>query len=206
MDHMGSDDAVVNAARVSFDKVASMFTPEQNERLIRFLARHQHWTPFGHCTIKLRMEAPIPIRTQCFKHKVGFVENEESRRYISKTPSLFVPEEFREKASTAKQGSGGIHEGSQDWRDIYERRCALMIDTYEDMIEEGICPEQARFVLPQGVEVQWVWTGSLYAFANFYNKRTDPNAQQEIQELAEMVGSIIEPLFPVSWTALTGGE
>jgi thymidylate synthase (FAD) len=221
IDHMGDDLSVVNAARVSFDKeseweweecgVKSSFTGESFQRLrdddtklISYLAKHDHWTPFAHTAISLRMSAPIPIRTQCFKHKQGLVENEESRRYISSTPKLFVPKQFR-KAPTdgAKQGSGGVHHHSRGWLKIYDVRCRQMLRLYEDMIADGVCPEQARFVLPQGVEVQWIWTGNLYAFANFYLKRTDPHAQKEIRDLAQMVGDIIQPLFPVSWKALT---
>lgn len=165
----------------------------------------EHWVPFGHPQITLRMQAPIPIRVQCFKHKVGFVESEESRRYISSKPEYFIPEYFRAKAASVKQGSGSKHENSDIWLTAYKTHCESSIQMYEDMIAAGICPEQARFVLPQGCEVNWVWTGSLYAFANFYNQRSDSHAQQEIQDLAEAVNQIIAPLYPVSWKALTQG-
>lgn len=165
----------------------------------------EHWVPFGAPHITLRMTAPIPIRVQCFKHKVGFVESEESRRYISSTPVLYIPEEFRASAPSVKQGSAGKHATSDYWKMKYTEQCNAAIDLYERMLNAGICPEQARFILPQGCEVNWVWTGSLYAFANFYNQRSDGHAQKEIQELAEQVGKIIEPLFPVSWPALTQG-
>lgn len=162
-----------------------------------------HWVPFGHPHITLRMSAPVPIRTQCFKHKIGFVESEESRRYISSRPVLFVPEEFRAKAIDVKQGSGGTHPFSEDWKERYVETCQAQITLYEDMIDAGICPEQARLVLPQGCEVNWVWTGSLYAFAEAYNARSDNHAQQEIQDLFKEIDGIIAPLFPVSWQALT---
>lgn len=222
IDYMGSDLSVVNAARVSFDKrsdyelVESEPDPEEgwialefvlkedDKKLINYLAKHNHWTPFAHTSISLRMQAPVPIRTQCFKHKQGLVENEESRRYISGRPTLFVPEYFRSRPEgSVKQGSGEVHHDSEFWIDRYESWCHELIDIYEEMIAEGVCPEQARFVLPQGCEVQWIWTGNVFAFANFFNKRTDPHAQREIQDLAKMVGEIIEPLFPVSWKALT---
>jgi len=236
VDHMGSDDSVANAARVSFDKLASMFTPEENAGLIRFLARGgstqkwrelidsirccddpeiieeillevkrmpEHWNPFAHTAITLRMGAPVPIRTQCSKHKQGLVENEESRRYISSRPELYVPDHFRRKAANAKQGSGGVHPDSDLWLNVYRMQCEVAIAVYERMIANEVCPEQARFILPQGVEVNWIWTGNLFAFANFFNKRTDSHAQKEIQELAHEAGRIIEPLFPVSWAALT---
>ncbi len=256
VDHMGSDLSVVNAARVSFDKVSEWETvtvwkdvfdlsiPEECQRLkaddaklIQYLATGMsskdrealiakavdadtkevlldcfnkldadtHWTPFAHTSVSLRMQAPVPIRTQCFKHKQGLVENEESRRYIKSRPTLFVPDDFRMAPTDgAKQGSSGVHPQSEVWKDTYRTLCEDMINAYETMVWSGICPEQARFVLPQGCEVNWIWTGNLYAFANFYNKRTDPHAQKEIRDLAEEVGTIIQPLFPVSWKALTG--
>ena len=165
----------------------------------------EHWVPFGHPQITLRMEAPVPIARQCFKHKIGFVESEESRRYISSRPEIFIPEFFRKKADNVKQGSGGAHLSSDFWKDRYCVLAEKAIQLYEDMITAGICPEQARFVLPQGCEVHWVWTGSLYAYANFYNQRSDSHAQKESQELAKQVNQIITPLFPVSWAALTQG-
>lgn len=225
--HMGDDLSVVNAARVSFDKTSEweweccgkpfqgMSAPEccglpeprlkdADARLIRYLAKHDHWTPFAHTSISLRMKAPVPIRTQCFKHKQGLVENEESRRYISSTPELFVPEYFRAKPEgSIKQGSGDKHPHSDGAKEAYVAMCMDAIALYESFVEGGICPEQARFVLPQGCQVNWIWTGNLYAFANFYLKRTDPHAQVEIQQLAKQVGEIIEPLFPTSWKALT---
>lgn len=166
----------------------------------------EHWVPFGHPQITLRMQAPIPIRVQCFKHKIGFVESEESRRYISSRPELFIPKHFRAAAASVKQGSAGPHTESEQWKTVYVEHCTQALDTYEAMIADGVCPEQARLILPQGCEVNWVWTGSLYAYANFYNQRSDSHAQQEIQDLAEQVDTIISPLFPISWKALTKGE
>ena len=167
--------------------------------------RHQavHWTPFAHTAISMRMKAPIPIRTQCFKHKQGLVENEESRRYISVTPEIFIPE-FRQKPEgSIKQGSAGIHEANDYWKRQYIYHTQEAVALYEKMISDGVAPEQARFVLPQGAMVNWIWTGNLLAFANFFNKRSDSHAQQEIQDLAHAVAAIVEPLFPVSWAALT---
>jgi thymidylate synthase (FAD) len=151
------------------------------------------------------MQAPVPIARQSFKHKIGYVESEESRRYIAHRPEYFVPEFFRSAADNVKQGSGDRHPQSSAWLAHYKDLCEQCIETYEQMIENGICPEQARFVLPQGTEVNWVWTGSLYAYANFYNQRSDSHAQKEIQSLAEEVDKIIAPLYPVSWAALTKG-
>lgn len=179
-------------------------TREDAQALLSFVKRMPtHWTPFGQQVIKLRMKAPVPIRTQAFKSKIGFVENEESRRYIKSTPELFVPEFRSAPEGDIKQGSGGPHPAGKSWGATYKRLCGDAIECYEAMIADGIAPEQARFILPQGVYVNWVWTGSLYAYAEFYNKRSDPHAQQEIRDLAEAVATIIAPLFPVSWKALT---
>lgn len=208
---MGDDLMVANVARVSFNKESTEFTYRKDkvkgsdEGLIEYLAKHNHWTPFAHPQIQLRMKAPIPIRTQCFKHKQGFVENEESRRYIECEPELFVPEFFRmAPEGNKKQGSEGIHPESDLWLENYKDVCVWAIRTYSDMIEDYVAPEQARLILPQGVYVNWIWTGSLAAFARFYKQRTDNHAQKEIQDLAKQVGEVIAPLFPVSWAALTG--
>lgn len=236
VNHMGNDDSVVNAARISMDKLANMFTPEQNESLIKYLATGMsskdkktilrkmtsisnvedademfnhisniatHWTPFAHTAITLRMSAPVPIRTQCFKHKAGMVENEESRRYISSIPEFHFPEYIREVGENVKQGSAGKHPHSDWWEAHYINNCIDAVSLYNRMINDGVCPEQARFVLPQGTIVNWIWTGNLFSFANFFIKRTDSHAQLEIQELAKQVGDIIQPLYPISWKALT---
>ena len=235
LDYMGDDLAVVDAARVSFNKksewarfnchdcqnsvqeacadgcacveegaLAFKTLTTADQKLIKFLATHDHWTPFAHTALKFRVAAPVPIRTQCFKHKIGMVENEESRRYISTTPEIFVPEFFRAKPDgSIKQGSAGMHEHSQYWKNAYESSVNMAIATYEGMIQNGICPEQARFILPQGAIVNWIWTGNLVSFANFYLKRTDSHAQVEVQEVAKKVGALIENIFPVSWAALT---
>lgn len=165
----------------------------------------EHWVPFGHPHISIRMQAPVPIARQAFKHKIGFLESEESRRYISTKPKLYIPGAFRASAVNVKQGSAGKHPRSIEWITTYIDQCSSSIAYYEQMINDGVCPEQARLILPQGVEVNWLWTGSLYAFANFYNQRSDSHAQQEIQELAKKVDRIIAPLYPISWAALTKG-
>lgn len=165
----------------------------------------EHWVPFSHPHITLRMKAPVPIARQLFKHKVGFNESEESRRYVSHKPEYYVPDFFRSAAANVKQGSGDKHKDSDYWKNVYQITCTGAIETYETMIREGICPEQARFVLPQGTEVNWVLTGSLYAFANLYNQRSDSHAQKEIQDVAHMIDDSISPLYPISWGALTKG-
>lgn len=207
--HMGDDLMVANTARVSFAKEVKEFTYRKDkpkgsdEGIIEYLARENHWTPFGHPQIQLRVKAPVPIRTQCFKSKVGFVENEESRRYISTEPELYVPEHFRSKPEgNIKQGSSGVHESSKHWIHIYKTLCRDAIDLYECMIDDGVAPEQARFILPQGCMVNWIWTGSLAAYARLCNLRKDSHAQKEVTMIADVIDDIIQPLFPVSWKAL----
>ncbi len=189
-------------------KMCALKSADDARELAAYLRKiPEHWVPFGHPHISLRMQAPVPIRTQCFKHKIGFVESEESRRYINSTPVLFVPEHFRAKPEgSVKQGSGAPHPRSDFWRAEYIRKCQEMISLYLAMERDGVCVEQARFALPQGCEVHWVWTGSLYAYANFYNQRSNSHAQKETQDLAEEVNRIIAPLYPVSWAALTQGQ
>lgn len=215
LDWMGTDLDVVNAAKVSFSKESKwkedsyydmepLQLEDKDKKLISYLAKHDHWTPFAHTALKFRVAAPVPIRTQCFKHKIGMVENEESRRYISKTPEIFIPEFFRSKPEgSIKQGSGGQHQDNDLLLSEYKRCAQNSVDLYESMLKRGVCPEQARFILPQGAIVNWIWTGNLVSFANFYNKRIDTNAQREVQMVAELVGKEIEQIFPVSWKALT---
>lgn len=193
-------DGVKNVYSEEFDGQSDEYALELYNQI-----RHQavHWTPFAHTAISIRMKAPIPIRTQCFKHKQGLVENEESRRYISDTPEIFIPE-FRSKPEgSIKQGSGGIHPLNPGIKAAYKHQVEQAVQCYIWMLEKGVAPEQARMVLPQGAMVNWLWTGNLMAFANLYNKRSDPHAQGEIQDLAELVKQVVEPLFPVSWAALT---
>ena len=205
IDHMGNDASVVRAARVSFAADGLEFDGGRDAGLINYLAKHKHWTPFSHTSVTLRMTAPVPIRTQCFKHKVGFTENEESRRYISSTPKFFIPRQFRKNPEgSIKQGSGeDMHPtGDKYWRRHFQTVNTMCLDSYQMALDGGMCPEQARFMLPQGTEVSWYWTGSIAAFARFVKQRTDPHAQAEIQDLAQQVSTIIKPMFPVSWEAL----
>ena len=227
MDHMGSDLTVCNAARVSFNKESDWgldfdaierlkscpynkndvrLLKEKDEKLIRYLAKHNHWTPFAHPQITLRVKAPVSIRTQFFKHKQGFVENEISRRYVSYEPEFYSPTWRGKPTDGAKQGSEDFitEETRTNLYDaIYRESYETALHVYNTLIEKGIAPEQARFVLPQGMYTEWYWTGSLAAFARFYKQRKDDHAQWEIREYANAVGKIIEPYFPVSWKHLT---
>jgi thymidylate synthase (FAD) len=210
VDHMGTDLTVVNAARVSFNKEsewdAGHILSVKDSKLVKYLADHNHWTPFAHTSITLRIKAPISIRTQLFKHKVGFTENEISRRYVSYEPDLYYPF-FRGKPTNgAKQGSEDFIQDPKvklTIDKIYRDSSEAAIEAYNNLLEAGVAPEQARFVLPQGVYTEWWWTGSLPAYARVYKQRTDPHAQWEVQEYAKGIGQIIEPLFPESWSVLT---
>ena len=148
------------------------------------------------------MKAPISIRTQCFKHKVGFTENEISRRYVSDEPDFFFPVWRGKPEGSAKQGSSDVKENQSELEWAYGFALRTALDAYNQLLADGVAPEQARFVLPQGMYTEWYWTGSLAAFARFYTQRTHEGAQSEIRELAEMVSDIIQPLYPVSWSVL----
>jgi thymidylate synthase (FAD) len=203
--NMGSDGTVCDAARVSFDKAASNYTADQNARLIKYLASHGHFTPFTHPQITLRYTVPIFVARQEFKHIVGFTRNEVSRRYVDDTPEFFKPEVWRSRPEgSVKQGSGDVHPDSDQFHQEYRHALHACLDCYQSMIEEGVAPELARMVLPQSMYTSYYVTGSLAAFARFYNQRSDSHAQVEIQQLAEQVNKIIAPLYPVSWAALTG--
>lgn len=177
---------------------------KEDTRLISYLARHNHWTPFSHPQITLMEEVPIFVARQRFKHMVGFAYNEVSRRYVDDTPEFHIPELWRVKPDgSIKQGSGGVHPRSRSHGDSYKAFIDSAEALYNVMISDGVAPEQARMVLPQSMITSYYVTGSLAAWARAYKQRIDPHAQLEIQELAKQWGAVIQPLFPVSWAALT---
>jgi len=175
----------------------------KDQKLIRYLAKHNHWTPFAHPQITLRIKAPISVRTQFFKHKQGFVENEISRRYVSFEPDFYRPTWRGKPTNGAKQGSEDFIQVAPNTSSLYDQAIAAAMYAYNTLLEDGVAPEQARFVLPQGMYTEWYWTGSLAAYARFYSQRIDIHAQWEIRQYAEKIGKIISPLFPVSWKELT---
>lgn len=200
VNHMGDDLMVVNAARVSFAKHSEEFK-DSDAKLILYLANHGHWTPFSHPMITVRVKAPIFVARQLFKHKVGMTENEVSRRYVDDTPEFFYPDVWRGRPTEgAKQGSSGE---ANNVSFLYDNFVRFARKTYLSMLENGVAPEQARMVLPQSMYTEWYWTGSLASFARMYKLRSDPHAQTETQEIAKMIDEIVQPLFPVSWKALT---
>ena len=202
IDSMGGDLTAVNAARVSFAKKKDVMD-EKDERLIRYLASHKHWTPFGHIILQFRITAPIFVARQWYRHTVGFARNEESRRYIRNEPSVFHPTNWRSKPEgSIKQGSGSVHQDSHFWDKDYKDLVDRSLRFYNKMIEDGVAPEQARMVLPQATETSWVETASLYAYARLCNERMQPDAQVEIRDLAEMVYNEAKEIAPVSWKEL----
>lgn len=206
--HMGSDLTVVNAARVSFSKESTEFT-ERDAKLIRYLAKHQHWTPFAHPQITIRIKTPIFVRAQLGKHQVGLVMNEVSRRYVSDDPDIYHPRWRTAPTNGAKQGSGGFMEYNHDYNAAniaFENAAREAFATYKHLMSLGIAPEQARGVLPQSTYTEWWWTGSLAAFARVYAQRIDAHAQWECQEYGKAIGGVIAPLFPHCWDALTRKE
>ena len=208
--HMGDDLTVANAARVSFNKESEWeeqdgmtFLSIKDEKLIKYLAKNHHWTPFAHPQITLRIKAPIFVRTQLFKHKVGFVENEVSRRYVVDEPQFYTPIWRNAPTDGAKQGSSGfVTEPSILMMNGFREAAEKCVEVYNGLLASGVAPEQARSILPQSTYTEWWWTGSLAAFARVYKQRTDAHAQWEVQRYADAIGDIIRPLYPVSWEQL----
>ena len=204
VDHMGSDLSVVNSARVSFGKRVERLSNRDID-LIRYLGKHNHWTPFAHTSITLRFTAPVFVARQFVKHQIGFVWNEVSRRYVDDSPNIWRPEEWRARPDgSVKQGSGGVlPENAQKECDyLSERAFTTCLWAYHKLLQQGVAPEQARIVLPIAHMTQWIWTGSLMAWARFYKLRADPHAQQECHIYANHVAEIMETLFPYSWDAI----
>ena len=206
--HMGDDLAVVNAARVSMAKESHKVCAD-DEKLIRYLATHNHWTPFAHVQFQFRIKMPIFVAREWFRSTVGLSRNEVSRRYVDTPPEFWTPKgAWRGRAENIKQGSGDLlpEEVCQSVTSIYGYSLMIAEEAYRDMLERGVCPEQARAVLPQSMMTEFIETGSLAAYARIYNLRSDPHAQKEIQEYAHAIGEAIAPIVPVSWAALTVKE
>lgn len=169
-----------------------------------------HWSPFAHTAISLHLKMPIFVARQIMKHTTGIEYNEVSRRYVDSEPEFYVPDVWRKKADNVKQGSSDEaslwnHSACDDWgyrEEEYEVMDAVK-SLYKHMLEKGVAPEQARMVLPQSMYTEVIATGNLYAWANLYIQRSDSHAQKETQDLAKQIGEIIQPLYPVSWEALT---
>lgn len=216
--HMGSDLMVANAARVSFNKESNWdfieeeidgvktmcpVLSEKDTKLINYLAKHSHWTPFAHPQISLRIKAPIFVRAQLGKHQIGLVMNEVSRRYVTYNPEFYSPKWRSAPTDGAKQGSSGFMNHTNLISETFDNFCEDSLDLYKELLADGVAPEQARAALPQAMYTEWWWTGSLAALARVYAQRIESHAQWEVQEYAKAIGSIVGPLFPVSWKTLT---
>lgn len=217
LSHDGSDNTIANTARVSmelsggWENLPEGYSEEQRNRLISYLAKHKHTTPFRHNSISIRCKVPVFIARQLGKHQAGLSWNEVSRRYVDTGVEFFKPDSWRKRPEkNIKQGSSDevvthvVYDGENVPIEVdYENLLSLSHDTYTTMLKAGVAPEVARMVLPQSMMVEYVWTGNLMAFAHVYNLRAEGHAQLEAQEFAHKLDEIIKPLFPVSWTALT---
>ena len=205
IDHMGSDASVVNAARVSFGKRIKEMS-EGDTKLIRYLAKHNHWSPFGHASLQFRIKAPIFVARQLVKHQVGLTWNEISRRYVDYEPEFYEVDKWRGRPVDKKQGSS---EENIEWINRSIRTSALQdqvenvaLANYNLMIGAGVAPEQARMILPQSMMTEWYWSGTLYAFARVCNLRCAEDAQYETRIVANLINEECGKLFPISWTEL----
>ena len=205
IDHMGSDTTVVNAARVSFGKRVEKMS-EGDEKLIKYLAKHNHWSPFGHASLQFRIKAPIFVARQLVKHTVGLCWNEISRRYVDSEPEFYEVDKWRGKPIDKKQGSS---EEEIEWVDRNTRTGVLQLEVertakenYNRMLEAGVAPEQARMILPQSAMTEWYWSGSLFAFARICNLRCALDAQYETRVVANLINKECKELFPISWEEL----
>ena len=201
IDKMGSDLSVVNAARVSYAKVKNQFE-DKDTKLIGYLAKHGHWSPFAHASISFRIKAPVFVARQLVKHQVGLSWNEVSRRYVSYEPELYKIDEWRGKPVNSKQGSSGTIKLSELAEVTYSEMMDGLKILYNQLLSEGVAPEQARAVLPQSMMTEWIWSGTLYAFARVCDLRCKPDVQKETREVAEFIDSYSLFHFPISWNAL----
>lgn len=202
LETFGSDLTVVNAARVSFNKESTDFS-ERDAKLVTYLARHNHISPFFHPQIRMRLKMPLFVAREWFRHTIGFARNEVSRRYVDDDPDFFIPEICRERDPKLKQGSKGeaVKDNAVCVTAIKEAT-DKSLHIYKALMEQGVCPEQARMVLPQSMYTEFIETASLAAYARLCNLRLDPGAQKEIRDFADAVVRLLEPKFPVSWKAL----
>ena len=236
---MGNDLTVVNAARVSFGKESEWDYEEsdaysskqhmkaKDEKLIQYLAKHNHISPFGHCFASFHVKAPVFVARQLVKHK--FLRwNEVSRRYVDHEPEFYQPTEWRGRSADKKQGSSSegvkmlhwiiedpelsveghthydnVSDNPNRWSSYVNKQA---IDLYNAMINSDVCPEQARMVLPQSMMTEWYWSGSLDAFADMCNLRCKSDTQYETQVVARHIDTEMFKLFPVSWKALRENE
>ena len=207
VDHMGDDLSVVNAARVSFGKKSDYMMRIHNgeakvlqhkdNRLIKYLAKHKHKSPFNHAFATFHVKAPVFVARQLVKHEY-MPWNEISRRYVDDPPDFFKPDYWRGRAENVKQGSSGEVKSNANVAYQYAKIEGL----YKQLLDEGVCPEQARMILPQSMMTEWYWSGTLYAFAKMCGLRLKEDTQAETRVVAEKIEDVMAKLYPVSWEAL----
>ncbi|KKQ32843.1 MAG: hypothetical protein US49_C0005G0062 [candidate division TM6 bacterium GW2011_GWF2_37_49] len=215
----GSDLTIANAARVSFNK-ESEFEPvkigygdgakiigyklsTRDEKLIQYLAENDHVTPFFHPQIRFRIKMPIFVIREWYRHTIGFARNEVSRRYVTYEPEFFVPRELRKKDENVKQGSSSeVVDNSDEQIKLMNDYCKKALEYYNSLLEDGVCPEQARMILPQSMYTEFIETASLAGYARLVNLRLDSSAQLEIRKYANIVSCMLTKFFPVSWRTL----
>lgn len=208
LETFGSDLTVVNAARVSFGKQVDEMKPA-DEKLINYLAKHHHITPFFHPQARFRIKMPIFVAREWFRHTIGLARNEISRRYVDTPPELWIPsaEGLRARDPKLKQGSKEEPVGDAEAvASLIGDHGKATVELYHSLLAKGVAPEIARGVLPQSMYTEFIETGSLAAYARIWELRTDPTAQREIQAYARAVGEALKDQFPVSWAALTAGS
>ena len=213
VDRMGSDLSVVNAARVSFAKTSEWdsipdvgpvegYLQVGDEKLIKYLAKHNHWSPFGHASMQFHIKAPVFVARQLVKHQVGLVWNEISRRYVDSEPEFYIPKVWRKRpADNIKQGS----DESETIEYGITGTMSFVEQTYKNLLSEGVAPEMARMVLPQNLYTEWYWSGTLYAFSRVCNLRCAEDTQSETRVIADKMRDICAKEFPVSWKELYHG-
>lgn len=216
IDHCGSDLTTVNAARVSFGKKSHCeetrwvdmgdwcgdmpVVNDKDTKLIHYLAKHGHYSPFGHCFASFHIKAPIFVARQLVKHEYLRM-NEISRRYVDSEPEFYVPEVWRGRSKDKKQGSDGVVQNVND-----DQYTVYSLDLYDGLLQQGVAPEMARMVLPQSMYTEWYWSGSMDAFANMCNLRLKEDTQYETRLVAQQIDKVMGELYPVSWKALVHGE
>jgi thymidylate synthase (FAD) len=222
IDRMGTDLSVVNAARVSFGKKSEwewdykelrmgdgewVNTPTKKHlssndtKLIHYLAKHKHYSPFGHCFASFHIKAPIFVARQLVKHEYLRM-NEISRRYVDSEPEFYEPEVWRGRSEDKKQGSDGVVELFYDDESYLGEAQATAISMYQHLLKVGVAPEMARMVLPQSMYTEWYWSGSMDAFANMCNLRLKEDTQYETRLVAQQIDEMMQGLYPISWKAL----
>lgn len=202
LETFGSDLTVVNAARVSLGKEVHQFT-DKDAKLVKYLADHDHTSPFFHPQARFRLKMPIWMAREWFRHTVGFSRNEVSRRYVDAPPTFYLPDELRTRAPSKKQGSNDdVHEDNDTLRGMMELSMVGSANMYHRLLDAGVCPEQARMVLPQSMMTEFIETGSVAAYARLCKLRMGADAQKEIRDVARQISDCMMRAFPVSWSTL----